>query len=176
MARISKEYAEALFALAAENGQEKAYLESLESVDTLFADNPDYIDLLAAPSVPQSERATLLEQAFGDALPEQVLSFVQILCAHGRIRSLPACTEEYRRLYQASVALSTAIVTSAVALTEDQKTRLAEKLAAKFGRRIHLVCEIDEHLLGGITVQLDGKVMDGSLRRRLQAVKDVIEQ
>ena len=176
MSDRNKEYAEALFALAAENGQEKAYLESLESVDALFADNPDYIDLLAAPSVPQSERATLLEQAFGDALPEQVLSFVLLLTAHGRIRSLPACVEEYRLLYQAAVAMSTAYVTSAVALTEAQQSALAEKLAAKFGRRVELVCQVDESLLGGLTVRLDGVVLDGSLRRRLQAVKDVIEQ
>ena len=175
MTELSNNYAEALFALAVECGQEKPYLEALESVDAVFADNPDYVDLLAAPSVPQSERAQLIQQAFGDSLPEQVLSFVQILCAHGRIRSLPACTEEYRRLYEVSVALSTAYVTSAVALTEDQKARLGEKLAKKFGRRIQLVCEVDEHLLGGITVRLDGVVLDGSLRRRLQAVKDVIE-
>ena len=176
MTELSNNYAEALFALAVECGQEKPYLEALESVDALFADNPDYVDLLAAPSVPQSERAGLIQQAFGDALPEQVLSFVQILCAHGRIRSLPACTAEYRRLYEVSVALSTATVTSAVALTEDQKTRLAEKLTKKFGRRIQLVCEIDEHLLGGLTVRLDGVVLDGSLRHRLQEVKDVMEQ
>ena len=176
MTELSKDYAEALFALAAEVKQEKAYLDALESVNDLFADNPEYTELLAAPSVPQSERTGLIEQAFGDSLPEQVLSFVQLLCAHGRIRSLPACTEEYRRLYQAAVALSTAYVTSAVALTEDQKARLGETLARKFGRRIQLVCEVDEHLLGGITVRLDGVVLDGSLRHRLQEVKDVMEQ
>ena len=176
MTELSKDYAEALFALAAEQRLEKTYLEALETVDGLFADHPDYFDLLAAPSLPQSERAGLLTQAFGDALPEQVLSFVQLLTAHGRIRSLPDCVGEYRRLYQAAVAMSTAYVTSAVALTEDQKNRLAEKLAQKFGRRIQLVCQVDEGLLGGISVRLDGVVMDGSLRRRLQVVKDVIEQ
>ncbi len=176
MTELSKDYAEALFALAAEQRLEKTYLEALESVDGLFADSPEYLDLLAAPSVPQSERVGLLEQAFGDSLPEQVLSFVQLLTAHGRIRSLPACIEEYRRLYQAAVAMSTAYVTSAVALTEDQKNRLAEKLAQKFGRRIELSCDVDEHLLGGITVRLDGVVLDGSLRRRLQVVKDVMKQ
>ena len=176
MTELSKDYAEALFALAVECGQEKPYLEALETVDAVFAEQPDYMDLLAAPSVPQSERAGLIQQAFGDTLPEQVLSFVQLLCAHGRIRSLPTCVEEYRRLYQASVALSTAYVTSAVPLTEEQKSRLGDKLAAKFGRRIQLVCEVDETLLGGLTVRLDGVVLDGSLRRRLQVVKDVIEQ
>lgn len=176
MTELSKDYAEALFALAAECGQEKPYLEALESVNQAVADNPEYLDLLAAPSIPGGERAALLEQAFGDTLPEQALSFVLLLTAHGRIRSLPACVEEYRLLYQAAVAMSTATVTSAVALTEDQKTRLAEKLAQKFGRRIQLVCEVDEQLLGGLTVRLDGVVLDGSLRRRLQVVKDVMKQ
>ena len=176
MTELSNNYAEALFALAVECGQEKPYLEALESVDSLFADHPDYVDLLAAPSVPQGERAGLIDQALGDSLPEQVLSFVQLLTAHGRIRTLPACTAEYRRLYEASVAMSTALVTSAVALTEDQKARLTETLTKKFGRRIQLVCEVDEHLLGGMVVQLDGVVLDGSLRHRLQEVKDVMEQ
>ena len=176
MTDLRKDYAEALFALAAEQGLEKPYLDALESVDALFTENPEYIELLAAPAVPHGERAGLIEQAFGESLPEQVLSFVQLLTAHGRIRSFPACVEEFRRLYQAAVAMSTAYVTSAVALTEEQKVRLADKLADKFGRRIELVCDVDQSLLGGITVRLDGVVLDGSLRHRLQAVKDVIEQ
>ena len=176
MTELSKDYAEALFALAAEQNLEKTYLEALETVGEAFADNPDYLDLLAAPSVPHGERTGLIAQAFGDSLPEQVLSFVQLLTVHGRIRSLPTCIEEFRRLYQAAVAMSTAYVTSAVALTDDQKARLGEKLAAKFGRRIELICDVDQHLLGGITVRLDGMVLDGSLRRRLQVVKDVIEK
>ena len=176
MSDRSKEYAEALFALAAETKQEKPYLEALRVVGDALAAEPEYVELLAAPSIPRDERNALLEQAFGAAVPEQVLSFVQLLCAHGMVRSLPDCMEEYHRLYQAAVAMSTAYVTSAVALTEEQQTLLKEKLSAKFGRAIELVCTVDEHLLGGITVQLDGVVLDGSLRRRLQAVKDVIEQ
>ena len=176
MTELLKEYAEALYALAAEIHQEKAYLEALETVTDALSENPEYIELLAAPSIPRSERATLLEQAFGRVLPEQVLSFVQLLCANGHIRNLPACVEEYRRMYQAAVAMSTAYVTSAVALTEEQKARLGDKLAHKFGRRVEMVFAVDESLLGGITVRLDGVVLDGSLRHRLQVVKDVIVQ
>ena len=176
MSDLSKEYAEALFALAAEMKQEKAYLEALRVVGDAIAAEPDYVDLLAAPAVPAGERAALLEQAFGAAVPEQVLSFVQLLCTHRQIRHLPDCIDEYHRLYQAAVAMSTAYVTSAVALTDEQKAHLAEKLSAKFGRTIDPICTVDKHLLGGITVRIDGVVLDGSLRRRLQAVKDVIEQ
>lgn len=176
MSDLNREYAEALFALAMEVKQEQAYLDALRLIGDALEAEPEYVEVLSAPSIPGEERTALLEQAFGAAVPEQVLSFVQLICAHGRIRSLSDCIDEYHHLYQAAMALSTAHVVSAVGLTDDQKARLAEKLSAKFGRDITLVCTVDEHLLGGITVRIDGVVLDGSLRRRLQEVKDVIEQ
>ena len=176
MTELSKDYAEALFALAAEEKQEKAYLEALDTAAALFAEHPAYTELLACPAIPQTERTALLEQALGEILPEQALSFVQLLCNHGHIRSLSACIEDYRRLYQTAVAMSTAYVTSAVPLTEEEKVKLTETLSSKTRRMVELVCTVDESLLGGMIVQLDGKVMDGSLRRRLQVVKEVIEQ
>ncbi len=176
MTEQSKDYAEALFALAAETGAQKDCLGGLEFAQSVLFENPEYIELLASPAIPQDERTALLEEALSGAMPEHALSFVQLLCAHGRIRSLPDCVEEYRRLYQASVSLSTATVTSAVALTEEQKQRLTHKLEQISGRTVLLSCTVDESLLGGITVQLDGTVLDGSLRHRLHEVKEVMEQ
>lgn len=175
MTDLSREYAEALFALAAEIDQTKDYLEALESVGAALTDNPDYVELLACPAIPKEERDGLLAQSFG-SLPEQVLAFVQLLCAHGRIRSLGDCIDEYRLLYQTAVAMSTAEVVSAVPLTEEEKDRLAETLSARMGRTVTLTCTVDESLLGGMVVRVDGKVLDGSLRSRLHAVKEVMKQ
>ena len=75
-----------------------------------------------------------------------------------------------------AVAMSTAQVTSAVPLTESEKQQLAEKLSARFGRTVTLECAVDESLLGGMVVRVDGKVLDGSLRGRLHAVKEVMKQ
>ena len=176
MTDLSREYAEALFALAAEHDQTKEYLEALDTATALLTDNPEYVELLACPAISRDERDGLLDQTFGQVLPEQVLSFIQLLCAHGRIRSLDDCIEEYRLLYQTAVAMSTAEVTSAVPLTEDEKKRLSETLSARFGRTVTLVCTVDESLLGGMVVRVDGKVLDGSLRSRLHAVKEVMKQ
>ena len=173
---LSREYAEALYALAAEQDREKEYLEALDTADALLADNPAYVELLACPAIPRDERDGLLEQALGALLPEQVLAFIQLLCAHGRIRSLTDCIAEYRLMYQTAVSMSTAVVTSAVPLTEEEKDRLAAALSARMGRTITLECTVDESLLGGLTVCVDGKVLDGSLRHRLHAVKDVMKQ
>ncbi|MBQ8684123.1 MAG: ATP synthase F1 subunit delta [Clostridia bacterium] len=176
MTEQSKEYAEALFALAAETGEQEACLTGLTLVADLLADNPDYRELLANPAIPAAERYALLEQALAGAVPESVLSFLGLLCAHGRIRMLDDCLEDYRALYRASISLSTAYVTSAVALTDGQRDRLQNKLEALTGHTVVLECAVDETLLGGMTVHIDGKVLDGSLRHRLQEVKEVIEQ
>ena len=176
MTDLSREYAEALFALAAEHDQTKAYLEALDTAANLLADNPEYVELLACPAISKDERDGLLAQTFGQILPEQVLAFVQLLCAHGRIRSLNDCIAEYRLLYQTAVAMSTAEVVSAVPLTEAEKQKLSEALSARLGRTVTLVCTVDESLLGGMVVHVDGKVLDGSLRNRLHAVKEVMKQ
>ena len=173
---LSREYAEALYALAAEQDREKEYLEALDIASTLLSDNPEYMELLACPAIPRAERDGLLEQSFGSGLPEQVVSFIQLLCARGHIRSVNDCIAEYRRIYQTAVAMSTAEVVSAVPLTEQEKEKLAAALSARIGRTITLVCTVDESLLGGVIVRVDGKVMDGSLRSRLHAVKDVMKQ
>lgn len=176
MTEQSKDYAEALYALAAETGEQEACLSGLTLAAALLEEHPDYRELLASPAIPMGERDALLEQAFAGAVPEQVVSFLGLLCAHGRIRSLDACVTEYRRLYEAAISLSTAYVTSAVALTDGQRKRLQQKLEALTGHTVVLECAVDETLLGGLTVQIDGKVLDGSLRRRLHDVKEVIEQ
>ena len=176
MTDLSREYAEALFALAAEHDQTKEYLEALDTAANLLADNSEYVELLACPAISKDERDGLLEQTFGQILPEQVLAFIQLLCAHGRIRSLNDCIAEYRLLYQTAVAMSTAEVVSAVPLTEDEKERLAAALSTRMGRTVTLQCTVDESLLGGLSVTIDGKVLDGSLRSRLHAVKEVMKQ
>ena len=176
MTDLSREYAEALFALAAEHDQTKDCLEALDTAANLLTDNPDYVELLACPAISKDERDGLLEQTFGQILPEQVLAFIQLLCAHGRIRSLNDCIAEYRLLYQTAVAMSTAEVVSAVPLTEAEKQKLSEALSARLGRTVTLVCTVDESLLGGMVVHVDGKVLDGSLRSRLHAVKEVMKQ
>jgi len=176
MTDLSKEYAEALYALAAETGAEEACLTALEAALAAIEAEPAYGDLLASPAMSRAQRDALLAEAFGDLLPDTALAFVQLLCAKGHSRYLKDSVAEYRRLYEDAISLSTAKVVSAVALTAQQQDRLQQRLEALSGRRVRLCCTVDEALLGGITVELDGKVLDGSLRHRLHDMKEVMKQ
>lgn len=176
MAQISKEYAEALFALACENGKEGRFMEALEEVGKIFEEAPEYPEFLASPSIPLQERLNAIEAAFGDAVPEYLLSWLELLCEKGRIGYFSECVKEYRALLNAKQSVVTAKVTSAVALTDKELEALKQKLEKISGNTILPVCSVDPALLGGVVVEIGGKVIDGSLRHRLQRVKEVMEQ
>lgn len=170
----AKEYATALFMLAKEEHSHEEYLDALEKVSKAFEQVPEYMIFLSSPSIPKFDRITALEEAFATRVPKHVLSLLQILCEKNCIKSFKRCTEEYVKLYNASKMVSTAKVRSVVPLTEEEKQRLKEKLEKISGNTVILKYSTDKTLLGGIIVEMDGKILDGSIRRRLHDMKEVI--
>lgn len=176
MTQTSKEYADALFSLAMDEGEEARVLEGLRLMSDAFRADPDALALLSSPAIAKAERLQVLDRAFGGAVTEHVMSFAKVLCARGHIRCWHDCVKDYEELYNAARKLSTAYIRSAVALTEREKADIRAKLEKRLGRTISLECAVDETLLGGLTIQVDGKVIDGSLKHRLHEIKEVMNQ
>ena len=174
MTEIGKEYGEALFLLACEAGRQKEYARALETVSVVFSKEPQYTEILASPAIPLKERLAVAETAFSAALPEQVLSFLMLLCEKGRLSFFDQAVEEYRALLAASERIFEAKVTSAVLLTEEEKKKLIAKLERTYGGSVRAEYFVDEAILGGLIVEVEGKTMDGSLRHRLHRVKEVL--
>ena len=173
---LSKSYAGALFSLAAENGEQEEVSRALETVTQVLRENPDYLEFLAAPSIAIDERSAAIDQAFGGRVPEHVTSFLQVLCRRGHARSYFECAEEYRRLLDHANRVAQARIVSAVELSAAQKRALVEKLEHQSGKRVEPEYIVDETLLGGLVVEMEGRVLDGSLKKDLQQVKEVIEK
>ena len=174
MIQTEREYAVALFSLAEDSQTASEYLNSLETVKALFEENPDYIEFLASPAIELSERIDSIEEAFGRALPEYVVSFLKLLCENGRIRTVFDCIEEFSVLVMTHTNRTKAEISSAVALSEKQKDEICKKLEKLTGKSIDPVYIIDESLIGGVKIDVDGKTYDGSIRHRLGEIKDVM--
>ena len=173
MTNVSKEYAEALFLLSEENGECEAIATALETVSDVLKENPAYVEFLSSPAIPKNERVQAIGTAFA-SLPETAVSFLQLLCERGHIRTYDTVAEHFAALCREAQNRTTATVISAVELTDEEKARLNEKLNAAGNKTVTIEWTVDESLLGGVIVEMDGKVLDGSLRHRLQEVKEVI--
>lgn len=176
MTELNKEYASALFALALEGQAESIIMQSLDKAKAAFDKAPEYVELLASPGISSGERLSAIESAFGGVLHEHVVSFVCLLCEKGRIRLFADCVEAYRQLLHIKQSVSTAHVRSAVRLTEAEREALTRKLEQISGNTVTLICSEDPSILGGVIVEMNGTVMDGSLRHRLREVKEVMKE
>ena len=170
------EYAEALFLLACETKNEDEILGALDLLKDVLNENTEYIDFLSTPSIPLGERLDAISEAFEKTMPEYVVSFIKLLCEKGHIDSIFECIGEYKELYDNSKKVMTAKVTSATELTEEEKNALYEKLKKISQKEIVIDYHLDKDILGGMIIEMDGKVIDASVKSRLKEVKDVISR
>lgn len=176
MTRTYKEYGEALFALALETDNTDSFKSALDTVCEIFKNDPEYVQFLACYGIPVKERTTALETALGSSVPEYILSFLQLLCEHGAIKEYDECINMYNSLYAEHKKQTTATVISAIELSDAQKSSLVQKLEKMCKKSVTLDCRVDKSVLGGLVIELDGKIIDGSLKHNLLKVKEVIDK
>ena len=175
MSDISKEYASALFILATEQNNEDEVFSGLSAAAEAFSQNPEYYMVLESPAIPLSERLGCLDAAFS-SLPEYVLSLMKLMCENGHMREFCECAAAFEDLLREAEKRTVATVFYVHEPTEEQKARLLEKLSAISGKKVEAVYVKDESLLGGIKVQYDDRVLDGSISGNLNKIKEVISE
>lgn len=172
----AKDYARGLYMLAAEERREREYLEELKVIAQTLDEEPMYAAVLSAPSIPMSVRSKLLDEAFGGRLSVHTVSFLQLLCKRGYIHMFGDCYGEFRKMYLDFSNTVRAKVTSAVELNETEKAKVAEKLHLLTGQTAMIRYIIDPSIIGGIIIETDEQIIDGSVRRRLKEIKEVIDK
>jgi F-type H+-transporting ATPase subunit delta len=174
MNNVSREFSSALFSIAVEENKVELFEEQLALLKTVFEENPDYAILLSSPNITKEEKDSLLEEAFGLVLSEHLLSFLGVLSEQNKIFILHDCIEDFFSLALNYRNVTTAKITSAVELSEEQKSRLLKKLEALTDKKVSMSFEINPQLIGGLTLEVDGKVIDASLLNQIRDIKEVI--
>lgn len=171
----AREYAEALFALAAENGSRSGVASSLDTVDAVFSQCPDYEEVLSSAFLDFDKKEKLISEAFGE-LADEVESLLSILIKKGRISLIREIAAEYAALESSASGRSDALIISASELSEDDKCRLVEKLQKHFNKVIDASFEVDPELIGGVVVKCGDVVLDSSIRNKLLDIKEEIRK
>ena len=101
MTQTAKNYADALYELARDEGLDERVMQELTGVNALFAANPDYVRLLSASNVRREEQLAALDEAFSGRVHTYVCSFLKLLCERHHIRELPNCARRFRQRFNA---------------------------------------------------------------------------
>lgn len=171
--QLARVYAEALLNAADKAGKSAALLEQLDSlVNDLFVRQPLFAVFLASSAIKRETKGQILRTTFAKAAEPVFFDFLMVLNAHDRLGLLFAIWVAFRELRDKRARRIRVIVRSAVALTDEQQRRLADELRASFGLEPVLDTRIDENLLGGMIVQVGDLLFDGSVRTRLERLRN----
>ncbi len=176
MSKAGDLYGQSLYDLAAEENLTDDILGEMAGVRDIFRENPDYITLLSEPSVPRKERLQLVDESLGGSLNAYHLNFIKILVEKGLVREYSACYKRFRKSYNESHGIADALVTTAVPLSEVQLSQLKEKLEKVSGKKVLLEQKVDPDILGGVRVDLEGQLFDGSVKGRLSELRKRVDE
>ncbi len=165
----ARRYSQAVFAIALETNQLDRWQSDLGKIARL-AEDASLVALLQNPKLHFDVKARLLAERLGDVNP-LALNLVYLLVTRGRLRMTGDIADEYQRLLYSHRGIEPAEVTTAISLDDEDRQRLGEQLSAMVGKRVVVKSEVDRSLLGGITAIIGGKLLDGSTRSKLVALK-----
>ena len=165
-------YASAVAAIAqAEDALERVPNE-LSAVGRAVAENEELRSVLSDQSIPASRRIGIIEDLLAAQASPVTLNVVAMLVGAGRGGQLDVIAEEVLELAAATRGEAVAEVRSAVALTDSQIERLAAALGQASGRKVTVHVVVDPEIVGGLSAQIGDTVFDGSVRTRLDNMKE----
>ena len=165
-----RRYAEAAFEIAQRDDSMEAWVAAFVVAEERLSE-PDAVRLLSNPAIATTSRVEVLGRILEDDVTGAPRNLLALMIRRGRFELLPAVIGEFRRLYREREGIVEATVTSAAELGPDELEALQERLVAITGERIELQPEIDPELLGGVQVRVGDRLIDGSVRGRLERLR-----
>ena len=167
----ARRYAEAAFEVATRDDTVEAWRAELDTAATIVADER-VGRMLANPALPLQQRVEMARSIFGTSVSQPVLNLIGLMLRRGRIHELPQLAAEFRRLDNARQGITVATAISAAPLTQDEIRALTQRLEGLTGGRVELDVQVDPSLLGGLVVRVGDRMIDGSVRGRLERLRN----
>lgn len=165
-------YADAAFSIARAEGVLADVEDELFRLARVIESSDELRSTLTDPHLPASRRQQIVEDLLqGKATPTTV-AIVSMIVGAGRAADLPKIADDLVQRSASESGSAVAEVRSAVPLTDEQIARLTEALSARTERSITVKNIVDPSVMGGIVTQIGDSVLDGSVRTRLNQLRD----
>ena len=166
----ARRYAQAVFQLAVEFDELEGWLDDL----TILAESvtsSQFLDFMSQPRVPTAAKLEVIRETLGDSIGRLAMNLISLLATRNIAHILPEIADQYQELLDSHQGIERAEVVSAVPLTDAQHNRAVELLEGMSGHEVRLSARVDSALIGGMIMRIGDRVVDGSTKSRLQAMR-----
>ena len=168
---IARNYAEALFEAADAQRKTESYGEFIDAIAGAVESDLRITVALDSPRVAKADKGEILRKALEGLVPDEFVRFLEAVVRRGRQGLLGEIAVEYQRLLDTKLNRVHAGVTVAKDLDEEFETDIVKRLTRALGKEVRAHFQTDKAILGGVVVRVGDRVFDGSLRRRLTAMR-----
>lgn len=169
---VSKVYGEALFEAATDHGNAMQLMNETTQLLKILDENPDFDKLMKHPGIPKQEKLSMIEKIFRGRISDDLTEFLKIVVTKERYGSLRAIFAYYTELVRESEKMGTAYVSTAVELTTEQRQAVRDKLLQTTSyQSFDVYYHVDPSLIGGMVIRVGDRVVDSSIRTKLEDMK-----
>ena len=167
-------YAKALFTVVQDEGEIDRVEDELFRFGKLLETNNELKQALSDQSIDSAQRKKVLDELLADKVSPHTLGLLGFVVDQGRGRQLPQILTELSHLAAEAKDSVVAEVRSAIALDDAQKQSLAQALSKATNKKVEVKVIVDESLIGGIVAKVGDTVIDGTVKRRLEQLKEQV--
>ena len=166
---IARPYAQAVFETASEESKLTEWSEMLGLLEAVVTD-AQMKSVLTNPKLDAASLSDFVLDVCGDALSETGSNLVRVLAKAGRMAIIPEINKLYEQLRAEAEGVIEVGVTSAYELAPEQQATISEAMAKRLGRKVEIINDIDDSLIGGVVIRAGDSVIDASVKGRLKAL------
>jgi len=169
---VARRYAVALADVVLSRGEAQEVREELAAWDTLVRSNSQLLEVFRHPAITQEQKRGVLEELIARSQPRPTTAnFLKVLLQNGRLAELSEVSTQFAQELDRRSGIVTAQVTTARPLSADAREALSARLGQLTGSHVRLQFEVDDELIGGVVTRIGSTLYDGSVRGRLQQIK-----
>jgi len=173
---LAKRYAKALFSLGKEQEKFEQYNETLSAIANLFVEIETVGDALTNPLYPLETRQKVMAKIAESASADVIMSrFLNLLVEKKRAEILPDIAIEMQVMVDQEQNISHGSVVTAIELETSLQEKIQATLEKITGKKVILETQVDPSIIGGMIAQVGDLVLDGSIRKQLNGLKESIK-
>jgi len=174
--KASRRYSLALYGVSDEKGTLEEVTKDINFVISLITSNHDLELFFSSPVIPKQKKIEVIESIFKNNISVNTYNFMKLLITRGRGNLTLEILKDFIQLKKERDGIVDVTVKTSVELNDTEKSNMKSKIDSYTKLNGHLKFEIDKNIIGGFVAKINDTILDASLKRQLEILKNRFKQ